>query len=366
MPAFRKLNLITKYFIFPTFLLILILSIFLLNGSDYKLILVVMISILSFVIFTAIFLNHEVTNPLTQLKEISVKLFSGGPEQSNLCSDDLDKKLNELTEISDKLIKFNFKNSFNKETVSAIETITELTEQLKSEISTARTFKINRNEFLGNVAHELRTPIFAIQLALETLLDGAIDDKRVNKDFLERANKQAGRMKELVDNLISISKIETGMKLSRRYFCVGEYIKEIISGMKDLAAGNKSEILFMNKTSSKCEIFADAEQLKHVFINLIGNAIKFSHEGSNVIVRAIERRKDVLFEVEDSGIGIPAKDIPRIFERFYRIDKNRSRDRGGSGLGLSIVKHILEIHSTSISVSSSPGNGSVFRFAIPK
>ena len=136
--------------------------------------------------------------------------------------------------------------------------------------------------------------------------------------------------------------------------------------MKDLAAGNKSEILFMNKTSSKCEIFADAEQLKHVFINLIGNAIKFSHEGSNVIVRAIERRKDVLFEVEDSGIGIPAKDIPRIFERFYRIDKNRSRDRGGSGLGLSIVKHILEIHSTSISVSSSPGNGSVFRFAIPK
>lgn len=366
MPVLKNLSFLSKYFIFSITFIVLILLTLLVLDLETIVVIAVVSSLFLSLILTGLFINHEIKKPFHDLKTISSKLAELGETNINPVKDDLELKINELENILEVLKMLKEKSSPNIEILALYETISAISNRIISELSTAKTFKVNRNEFLGNVAHELRTPIFAIQLSLETLIDGAIEDEKVNIDFLERANRQADRLKELVDDLISISKIETGMKLSKRYFKQGDYIKGIIAELKDLSDNKNVKVTFEDKTSEDCEIFADGERLKQVFINLIENAIKYTSEDGNVIVRAIEKEKSVLFEIEDNGIGIPEKDIPRIFERFYRVDKNRSRDRGGSGLGLSIVKHIVEIHSSNITVESQENKGSVFRFEIQK
>ena len=234
------------------------------------------------------------------------------------------------------------------------------------EINTAKTFRINRNEFMGNVAHELRTPIFAIQLSLETLLDGAINDEEVNEDFLSRALNQTKRLKELVDDLISISKFETGVKMSMRYFPISKAIEETVSELSDLAQSKDVGLTFSNGHSEEITVFGDEQRLKQVLVNLVDNAIKYTPKSGMIDVKLDIREKDVSVIVQDNGIGIPKKDLPRIFERFYRVDKARSRDIGGSGLGLSIVKHILEAHSSQIRVDSEVDKGTKFEFVLKR
>lgn len=222
-----------------------------------------------------------------------------------------------------------------------------------------------RSQFIANVSHELRTPIFTIQGFIETLLDGAIDDPKVNKQFLQKANQHTISLSNLLSDLIDISMIESGeMRMSYRFFRVNEYIKEIVRQLKSHAEEKGLKLIY-HQVRDDLEVFGDKEKLKQVFVNLIQNAIKYTDKGTvEVIVE--EGKKNVKFIFKDTGIGIPESSINRIFERFYRVDKARSRSVGGTGLGLAIVKHILEAHTSVIEVKSVLNEGSEFIFKLKK
>jgi len=239
------------------------------------------------------------------------------------------------------------------------------TDRLTEELTNTKKFKINRNEFLGNVAHELRTPICAIQLSIETLIDGAVKDDNVNIDFLNRALSHTNRLSELSDDLIKISKLEAGMKLSKRYIRINDLIKEVIDSLHFISSSKKVGIRTNFEVKDSMQVLCDSDAIKQVIMNLTDNAIKYTSEGGEVVISTLPGEKEVIISVKDTGLGIPEEDIPRIFERFYRVEKTRSRDMGGSGLGLSIVKHIIELHNSKISVQSKSGEGTEFRFGLP-
>jgi two-component system, OmpR family, phosphate regulon sensor histidine kinase PhoR len=222
-----------------------------------------------------------------------------------------------------------------------------------------------RTEFLGNVSHELRTPIFAIQGYLETLLDGAIDDKKVNKGFLEKAIHHSQNLNNLLNDLIDISMIESGeMRLSFRYFNIFEFLQQVIHEHKP-QADKKNLQLILQPVRDDLQVFGDKSKLKQVFDNLVQNSIKYTEEGKVEII-IVEQDKYAEIIVRDTGIGIPRKELNRIFERFYRVDKDRSRTVGGTGLGLAIVKHIVEAHNSKVIVESDLGKGSQFSFKLKK
>jgi two-component system phosphate regulon sensor histidine kinase PhoR len=222
-----------------------------------------------------------------------------------------------------------------------------------------------RTEFLANVSHELRTPIFAIQGYLETLLNGAIKDERVNIQFLEKANRHTLNLNNLLNDLIDISMIESGeMRMSFRYFDITEFINQIISEFQPMSIDKNISLVF-NSPQKKLQLFGDKNRLKQAIGNLIQNGIKYTDHGS-VAINIEEAEKIAKIVVKDTGIGIPQADLERIFERFYRVDKARSRDVGGTGLGLAIVKHIIDAHGSQICVKSEPGKGSEFSFTLKK
>jgi two-component system phosphate regulon sensor histidine kinase PhoR len=230
-----------------------------------------------------------------------------------------------------------------------------------------------RSEFLANVSHELRTPIFAVQGFLETLLDGAVDDPAVNRDFLSRAHTQSDRLNALLNDLIDISRIESGeMRMSFRIFDIQPFLKDVVAEMNAIAEGKQIKLHFSAnvKPSHEVEVFGDKERLKQVMINLTDNAIKYTETGGSVRVELYDKDpkdKEITVVIRDNGIGIPPEHIPRLFERFYRVNKDRSRSSpGGTGLGLAICKHIVEAHRGEISVESQPGKGSAFSVVLPK
>jgi two-component system phosphate regulon sensor histidine kinase PhoR len=222
-----------------------------------------------------------------------------------------------------------------------------------------------RSQFLANVSHELRTPIFSIQGYIETLLNGAIDDKNVNLRFLQKANQNTIALNNLLNDLIDISMIESGeMRMSFRYFKINDFINQIVKENNKVAEDKSLELKYI-PASKDLEVFGDKEKLKQVMINLIHNAIKYTEKGSvEVLVEEYERNVKVI--VKDTGIGIPENYYDRIFERFFRVDKARSRSQGGTGLGLAIVKHIVEAHNSKIEVSSQIDKGSKFSFLLKK
>lgn len=223
-----------------------------------------------------------------------------------------------------------------------------------------------RKDFLGSVAHELRTPIFGIQGYLHTLLDGADNDERVRSRFLQKAANNADSLTIIIEDLITISRIESNeIKLNRVSFDLIELIGEVLEVM-DFQAG-QSSIELSHKGLSSVMVDADAQKVKQIFTNLVSNSIKYGKEDGQTIIRTFDMKDSVMIEVADTGVGISKEDLPRIFERFFRTDKNRSRQHGHStGLGLSIVKHFLEAHGQDINVRSSPGKGSIFSFSLPK
>lgn len=222
-----------------------------------------------------------------------------------------------------------------------------------------------RSEFLGNVSHELRTPIFAIQGFLETLLEGAIDDPKVNRSFLEKASKHTNNLNSLLSDLIDISMIESHeMHLSFRYFKIGEFLGAALQELMPLAE-QKNLILKLHPVQEDLKVFGDKNRLKQVMVNLVENAVKYTETGM-VEVAVKEEAQSVVIIVKDTGIGISKQDLPRIFERFFRVDKDRSRLIGGTGLGLAIVKHIVEAHGSKVEVESEPGRGSEFSFRLKK
>jgi len=238
-------------------------------------------------------------------------------------------------------------------------------EKIQNDFARLEKLQRVRTEFLGNVSHELRTPIFAIQGFLETLLDGAINDPKVNRNFLEKAKTHTISLSNLLNDLIDISMIESGeMRLSFRYFFLNEFLSQIINELTPIAESKKIRIIF-KPNEKDLQVFGDKNKLKQVFINLIQNAIKYTDEGTVEIILTAEE-KNVKIIVRDSGIGIPEYDLSRIFERFYRVDKARSRAAGGTGLGLAIVKHIVEAHGSKVEVHSELYKGSEFSFRLKK
>ncbi len=235
----------------------------------------------------------------------------------------------------------------------------------KTDIEYLKKLERIRTEFLGNVSHELRNPIFAIQGYIETLHDGAIDDPKVNKHFLEKANEHTINLSNLLNDLIDISMIESGeMRLSYRYFEVNEFLQAIVNHLKSLSDEKHLELIY-HPCRANLKLFGDKYKLKQALDNLITNAIKYTETGK-VEVLVEEDKKFGRIIVRDTGIGIPDEDLSRIFERFYRVDKARSREVGGTGLGLAIVKHIVEAHGSKISVKSKIGEGSEFSFTLKK
>ena len=222
-----------------------------------------------------------------------------------------------------------------------------------------------RTEFLGNVSHELRTPIFAMQGFLETLLNGALEDNKVNRTFIEKTYKHSQNLNNLLNDLIDISMIESGkMRMSFRYFDIGEFLESVKQENLNLAK-RKNLDLKLNLFTEKVLVFGDQSRLRQVMNNLIQNAIKYTENGF-VEISGKDLDNKIEISVSDSGIGIPEEDIHRIFERFYRVDKNRSKEEGGTGLGLAIVKHILDAHGENIIVESKIGKGSKFSFCLRK
>lgn len=245
------------------------------------------------------------------------------------------------------------------------EEIKEMFAKNKNDIEYLKKLERIRTEFLGNVSHELRNPIFAIQGYIETLRDGAIDDPKVNRHFLEKATEHTINLSNLLNDLIDISMIESGeMRLSFRYFDINNFMNEIVNQFKPLAQEKKIEIIY-SPCRDNLKLFGDKNRLKQVMDNLLTNAIKYTENGK-VEVSVEEERNTGRIIVRDTGIGIHEDDLDRIFERFYRVDKARSREVGGTGLGLAIVKHIIEAHGSKIIVQSKVGEGSEFAFSLKK
>lgn len=238
--------------------------------------------------------------------------------------------------------------------------------QKQREIEDLKKMEAFRKDFIADVSHELKTPIFAAQGFVHTLLDGAIKEKGVGKKFLKKAAKSLDGLDMLVQDLLTLSHIETKqikMRLEEvDLYAMTEDVFEQFKGKH-----NKKEIaLSIEGRMRKVLVLADRQRIFQVMTNFISNAIKHSEEGGEVIVSFSVRKKSVITRVKDFGEGIAPEHINRIFERFYRVDKSRSREKGGTGLGLAIVKHILEGHGTRAEVESEPGKGSTFSFKLPR
>ncbi len=226
-----------------------------------------------------------------------------------------------------------------------------------------------RKQYLGNVAHELKTPIFNIQGYITTLLDGALEDELINRKYLERAEKSIDRLINIVNDLDTISKLESDMnRLEMERFDIVALAKEIAE-QTEIEADKKNikiTVKGADKLPSPFWVVADKHFVGQVFVNLIVNSIRYGKEGGTTHIRFRDLMDKILVEVEDNGSGIAKEDLPRIFERFYRTDKGRSREQGGTGLGLAIVKHIIEAHGERISVRSQLGEGTTFSFTFKK
>lgn len=234
------------------------------------------------------------------------------------------------------------------------------------DITELRRLEKIRQDFVANVSHELRTPISSIKGYSETLLEGALDDKENARDFLKIIYSDSDRLARLVDDLLDLSKIESGrLKMDIKRCSILSIVKRVVAGLSNQAKA-KSIAIRIDISKDIPQILADEVRIAQVLLNLIDNAIKYNRESGTVTISAKDKGKFVQIDVSDTGPGISEKDLPRLFERFYRVDKARSRQLGGTGLGLSIVKHIIEAHKGKVWAQSTLGQGSTFSFTIPK
>ncbi len=240
--------------------------------------------------------------------------------------------------------------------------------QKSTEIDQLKAQEKFRREFLSNISHEFKTPLFAIQGYIETLQDGMItDDPDMALVFLDKAAKNIDRLTYLINDLDEISKLESGkISLNIQKFDIIELIHETIEHLIDKANRHNIKIVFNTKSNQAIQVKGDRLKIQQVLINLIDNSLKYGKNGGKTTVSIFPLLDQILIEVTDNGYGIEEKNLPRVFERFFRTDKSRSRDIGGSGLGLSIVKHILEAHQQTVNVRSTEGIGTTFGFTLSK
>lgn len=233
------------------------------------------------------------------------------------------------------------------------------------DITEIRRLEAIRKDFVANVSHELKTPLTSIKGFVETLIEGALEDKENSRHFLRIIEEHVTRIDNLVNDLLDLSYFESkAVRLQKQPLDIKELVDGALAGFKSQL--KKSSISARNELPAGLSMTLNRDKMRQVFTNLIDNAIKFNRENGTVRIYSRDLGAQVEIAVEDSGIGISPKDIPRIFERFYRVDKARSRELGGTGLGLSIVKHIIELHGGSVGVESTEGLGSKFYFFLPK
>ena len=238
--------------------------------------------------------------------------------------------------------------------------------QQKEEIEILKTNEAYRKEFLQNLAHEFKTPIFAVQGYVDTLLEGALENPDVSKKFLENAARNVARMVTLVSDLDEITKLESGEQpLQKINFIIQDLIREVYESLSIRTSVKNIKCSIKKGCEQPVAVFADKEKVRQVIINIVSNSIKYGKENGHIVASIYKTDgRHVLIEISDDGIGIAEEHLPRIFERFYRTDAGRSRDAGGTGLGLAICKHIIEAHGQTIHVRSKPDVGTTIGFTL--
>lgn len=280
------------------------------------------------------------------------------------------REINKLYKMVDKLKKKDFKQ-FVKKMKNSGNQFSKINQELfafvskkEEEIDELKQLEVYRREFLADISHELKTPIFAAQGFIHTLLDGAIHDKVNREKFLKKAAKNLDGLEALVQDIIVLSQMETGeTKMVLETFDLKHLVKEIFEQLEDNA--EKKEVkLYLDCPQNQLFVHADPFRIKQVILNLVDNAIKYGNENGEVRV-GLEKDKDHIHViVKDDGPGIGPEHLSRIFDRFYRVEKSRSKERGGSGLGLSIVQKVIEAHNSKVSVTSKLGKGTIFAFKL--
>jgi len=245
--------------------------------------------------------------------------------------------------------------------------LTSLQQINQRELKKMRDLENYRRDFLGEVSHELKTPIFATQGFLHTLIDGAMDDPRVRVKFLKRALKNADRLAHLVEDLLIITRAESGEMVIRvRPFGIYDLVAEVVDmlDIKFTRKGRNIRCTIMAHGLEHAQVLADRERIQQVITNLVDNAVKYGNQQGSILLEIGKDSGKIWVSVTDDGPGIDDEHLALLFRRFYRIDKSRSRDGGGTGLGLSICKHLIEAHGEQILVHSHPGKGATFRFSL--
>ncbi len=263
--------------------------------------------------------------------------------------------------------EFYYKNILPQKSIDEVrEDVEKWANQKKDEVETLRQNEAYRKEFLQNLSHELKTPIFAIQGYVHTLIGGALDNPAVNKKFLHSTSRNIDRLVNLVDDLDEISKLESGEQLLyKENFVIQDLIRDVFESLAIKADEKQLKMLIKKGCEVPLNVYADKEKIRQVIINLVDNAIKYGKQNGQVEASAYKiEGKKILIEISDDGQGISEEHIGRIFERFYRTDTARSRKVGGSGLGLSICKHIVEAHNQTIHVRSTIDVGTTFGFTL--
>ena len=239
----------------------------------------------------------------------------------------------------------------------------------REEIEKLRLQEEFRREFLGNLSHELKTPIFSIQGYILTLLEGGLEDENINRAFLERASKGVDRVTGIIEDLDLITRIESErLKLNLAPVNILSLAREIVESLEIKAQKRNVKLSLDWKRigSQEINVLCDRDKIGQVLSNIINNSINYGVENGHTEVRFFDLEDNILIEVSDDGVGIREEHLPRLFERFYRVDKSRARNEGGTGLGLAIVKHLVEAHGQTIDVRSTEGQGSTFSFTLKK
>jgi two-component system phosphate regulon sensor histidine kinase PhoR len=285
------------------------------------------------------------------------------------------KRLQVLEQISRNISKKRFEEyedittKYNDEIDYLVKHLVKSSRTVEREIQRLNRIENYRKEFIGDISHELKTPIFAIQGFVETLLNGALEDEEVNHEFLKKTMRNVNRLIYLTKDLMEISKLETGeLKSDIEPFYLYEVVHDVVDSLQHKAERDGVSII-LQKFDKNLQVKADKNQIKQVLINLIENGVKYNVSNGKVEIEIEEYKKDrsrIVLTVKDTGIGIDEADLPRVTERFFRVDKSRSRERGGTGLGLAIVKHIMEAHGEQLYFESKVNQGTKFRFTLRK
>lgn len=259
------------------------------------------------------------------------------------------------------IVLFLIKNHTKKPEIEAKE------KEKTNEIERLKETEEFRKEFIGNLAHELKTPVFSVQGYILTLMEGGLEDDTINRKFLKKASKGIERIATVIEDMDTITRIESGrLILDKKRFNIIDLIQDVFEDLEEVAQTKKTTLEIKNKVNVPVFVFADESKITQVLANLILNSINYGNENGLTTVFVNAQKGKIIIDVVDNGPGIKQEHLSRLFERFYRVEKSRSRNKGGSGIGLAIVKHIVEAHQESISVESEIEKGTTFTFALPK